>query len=107
MNRISNKSEPYSSSELSKFEKRLQSVLRPIIPNHNYVENLRARLQGAPQVRKNKSNFLRYSVLGFAGVLSSAILIVTGVRAALTFIGAIGIIYHAKGHLRNNSSVPV
>ncbi|MBN1148765.1 MAG: hypothetical protein JXA78_16005 [Anaerolineales bacterium] len=85
--------------ELEDLEDYLARALRPVEPRPGFIADLRARLDRAPAPQKQSPAALRYALLAAAGLLSSLIIVITGVRAAITILGALGVL----GHVRNQA----
>ena len=75
----------------------LQTYLVPLAPRPQFVAGLKKRLFESMQpaevtLESDSTELLRKVLLGGAGVVSSVFLLVAGIRAVVTIIGAIGAI---------------
>jgi hypothetical protein len=88
--------------EISRLELYLDAALHPIQPRSSFVTDLKTRLQQEPIPVSNSNQVVQYAILGLAGVVSGLIIFVTGLRATVTLLGAIGILRHAKSRGKQN-----
>lgn len=86
--------------ELSELESFLTRVYRPVTPRPDFVSGLRAKLVSLPEKNRLTPKVFKYTVLGIAGVLSSVILIVTGIRATMTIIGTVSLLRQIRNQDR-------
>jgi hypothetical protein len=63
---------------LAEVEKQLKSTLVPVQPRAEYVRTLRTRLM---EDKAPSANVFQYLILAVAGILSSVLLVATGIRA--------------------------
>jgi len=77
----------------------LRTVLKPVEPRADFVSDLGARLAGAPYTKQRLPVRLQYALLAAAGLISSLIIVITGIRATLTLLGAMGLMRHIKGQM--------
>lgn len=82
--------------EVSEIEAYLDAALHPVDPRTSFVVDLRKRLMQEPNYEKRPNLTARYAILGFAGVISGLILFVTGLRAILTLLGALGLLRQSR-----------
>jgi len=89
---------------LEELEAYMDSILQPIEPSPGFIADLRARLEAAPGPETRWPAALRYSLLAAAGLASSAIIVVTGIRATVTILGALGVLKHARDQMRQKQA---
>lgn len=94
---------------LSQLEKKLDDVMRPVKLRQEFVENLRNSLVGTPKQAKFALPKLesRSNLLLLGGLLSSLMIIFTGVRAVLALLGALGLIQLNKNIEKTGKHKPV
>jgi hypothetical protein len=85
----------------------LRSVLRPVEPKPDFVSELGARLVGATFKEDQWPVRLQYALLAVAGLISSVIIVVTGIRATLTLLGAMGFMRHIKNQVQSNQTTAI
>jgi hypothetical protein len=90
--------------ELNELEGYLKKVYRPVTPNPDFVSGLRAKLVSLPEKKRLTPRVFKYFLLGAAGVFSSVILIVTGVRATITILGTVSLLRQIRNQ-NNTASV--
>ena len=79
--------------EVEEMEAKLKESLVPVNPRPVFVSALKERILTAPEVKlPSMPPALQYSILGALGLFSSILIIVTGIRATVTLIGALGLI---------------
>ena len=79
--------------EIEEMEAKLQESLVPVTPRPTFVSALKGRLMTAPEPKlPSMPPALQYTILGGLGLISSILIVVTGIRAAVTLIGALGLI---------------
>lgn len=81
--------------EFNQLEGYLDWALQPVSPHAEFVDALRdklirAEIKGEEDFLEKEPRGLHLALLGGAGVLSSLLLVITGVRAVLALIGAVG-----------------
>ena len=86
-------------------EIQLQAALQPVAPRDNYVQALRRNLivqlgVPAPTTSMDTRNIL---ILIGAGFLSGLLALVLSVRAIVTLIAAIGLLYQFKRQIEDKS----
>ena len=76
----------------------LDHYLRPVDPRPEFVSQLQQRLfdSARPVVRINGKKYLEYGFIAVASLIGSALVIMTGVRAVLTVMSALGILHFVK-----------
>lgn len=90
--------------ELKELEDYLEIALQPVEPRPGFIADLRARLEGAPAPQRQWPAALRYSLLAAAGLVSSMIILVTGIRAAITILGALGVLGHIRSQIQQKQA---
>jgi hypothetical protein len=79
--------------EVEEIEAKLQENLVPVKPRSAFVSSLKERILTAPEPKlPSMPPALQYSILGALGLFSSVLIVVTGIRATVTLIGALGLI---------------
>jgi hypothetical protein len=96
--------------ELSNLEGYLDRTLQPVLPRAEFVDALRDRLSRAEiqteqDILEKEPRALHYALLGGAGILSSLLLLITGIRAVIALIGAIGALKQMRQRLDVKSPV--
>ena len=85
--------QPLDQEEMVKMEEIMQESLVPITPRPAFISALKERILSAPEPKvPSMAPALQYTLLGFIGLFSSLLIIVTGIRATITLLGALGII---------------
>lgn len=84
-------------------EAMLESVMQPVQPRPEFTTNLKRSLLHQPEttLREPGQGLIQYVVLGVAGVLSGALILVFGFKAVS---GLIGSIHHVKKQVEQNPS---
>lgn len=83
--------------ELAQLEAGLEQALVPVGPRRAFVSGLKGRLMAAPEPHvPSMSPALQYTLLGALGLFSGIIILVTGIRATVTLLGAIGLLSQLK-----------
>jgi hypothetical protein len=90
--------------ELSDLEGYLDRTLQPVAPRAEFVDALRDKLnrveiQAEENILEKEPRALHYVLLGGAGILSSLLLVITGIRAVIALIGAIGALKQMRQRL--------
>ncbi|MEJ2599288.1 MAG: hypothetical protein P8Z00_13215 [Anaerolineales bacterium] len=85
-------------------ERYLDRNLQPVAPRAEFVIALRDKLnhvelQAEEDLLEREPRALHLALLGGAGVLSSILMVITGVRAVLALIGAIGTLKQMRQQL--------
>lgn len=83
---------------LAKLEKKLDKVLKPILPNIAFREELRAQLVGAPtsRVLKSSANKMKSGLFIAGGIIGSAAIAIAGFRTVVTILSALGVVQIKK-----------
>ena len=89
--------------DLADLEAYLEATLNPITPRPAFVNSLGIRLMEATF---SEPSVPQYVFLAVAGVISGIIIVVTGIRAAITILGALGIVRSLKGQIRQERAGP-
>ena len=83
--------------EFVELEVNLDNALIPVKPRSAFVSGLQGRLLSLPEPQlPAMPSAIQYLLLGFVGVLGGVLIILTGIRATLTLLGAIGILSQLK-----------
>jgi len=87
-----------SKKGILELEALLDHYLRPVNPRPEFVSQLQQRLFDStrPVVRINGEKYLDYGFIVVASLIGSALVIMTGVRALLTVMSALGILHFVK-----------
>jgi hypothetical protein len=90
--------------ELVHLEDYLGHTLHPVTPRAEFVGALRDKLsrvelKAEENLLEKEPRALHLALLGGAGILSSLLLVITGVRAVLALIGAIGALKQMRQQL--------
>lgn len=90
--------------KLVHLERYLDRNLQPVAPRAEFVIALRDKLnqvelQAEENLHEREPRALHLALLGGAGVLSSILMVITGVRAVLALIGAIGALKQMRQQL--------
>ncbi len=82
----------------SEIESLLASYLRPVNPRPEFVNQLQQRLLDTtrPIVKIPGKKYIDYGLIAAASLIGSALVLMTGVRAVLTFMSALGILHFVK-----------
>jgi hypothetical protein len=110
MKRISSKDA--NRLELNHLEGYLERTLEPVIPRVEFVNTLRdklnrAELHAEENILEKEPRALHYALLGGAGILSSLLLLITGIRAMVALMGAIGALRQMRKRLEVKTPMPV
>lgn len=81
MNKQSRPDSLTSSLEVKRMEEYLQAALYPVEPSPVFVLELKDRLQNPGPNFEPGTEWLRFLVFGGAGLITSLVLIITGIRA--------------------------
>jgi hypothetical protein len=92
---------------LPDLEAYLQATLRPVKPRTAFVSDLGARLSKVHPAVRATPPILKYTVLAIAGAVSGAVILVTGVRAAVTVLGALGLLLAFREQARQKQTATV
>jgi hypothetical protein len=96
--------------EFTSLEGFLDRSLQPVSPRAEFVDALRSKLtrveiKAEEDILEKEPRALHIALLGGAGVLSSLLLLITGVRAVVALIGAIGALKQMRQGLEVKPSV--
>ncbi|MBU2611382.1 MAG: hypothetical protein KJ606_10635 [Chloroflexi bacterium] len=95
-----------SKDKAALIEKRLAGILKPVRPRQEFIRSLRQRIQVTNQpaiVRRFPQR--QFTFLLIAGIVSSAIVLVMGVRAFFSLLTALGIIQQADRQLKSQRKI--
>ena len=81
---------------VGKMEQYLQTSFRPVAPRPDFVTGLKTRLTQESRRFNSRSTVLQYVLLSLAGVVTSALLILAGMRAVITLLGVLGILQQMR-----------
>jgi len=99
--------EKINEEDILGIEDYLYSALYPVNPSSTFVQSLKSRLMDAPEPVNRSKEIMQYSLLGLAGVLSGIIIIVTGIRATVTILGALGILRQVRNRANRQGTAAV
>lgn len=82
----------------SELESLLETYLVPVKPRPEFVKQLRRRLldSARPKVHFPGDKYLDYGLITLVSLAGSALVLITGIRAVLTVMSALGIIHLVK-----------
>jgi anti-sigma-K factor RskA len=83
-------------SNLQEIEAHLEKTFQPVEPRPAYVSSLKSRLLAAQADKASSPAWLKYSLWGLAGLVSSVVVVVAGVRAAILLLSALGVLRYAQ-----------
>lgn len=75
----------------------LQTSFRPVTPRTDFVSGLKNRLSDESKKFYSRSTVLQYVLLSLAGVVTSVLIILAGVRAVVTLLGVLGVLHQMRG----------
>ncbi len=83
---------------LEDIEAILEGSLQQVSPRPEFVRKLRQRLIdfSRPTVDVPKINSFQYVLLALAGIAGGALFLVTGTRAVLSLLGALGVVHYLR-----------
>ena len=91
--RLSKQRSAFDQEEIGRMEEVMQESLVLVKPHPAFISKLKERILSAPEPSvPSKAPVLQYALFGFVGIFSSILIIVTGIRAMITLLGALGII---------------
>jgi Flp pilus assembly protein TadB len=104
---------PWSKSKkmdiVAMLEAKLEATMQPVQARAAYLQELRHELVGRPEKRflgmRVKSPEFILAIAGSA--LSVVVILVTGVRAVITLLGAMGIIQQVNKQIKDNPPSPM
>ena len=96
--------------DFNQLEGQLDWALQPVSPRVEFVDALRDKLirveiKAEEDILEEEPRGLHLALLGGAGILSSLLLVITGVRAVIALIGAIGALKQMRQRLEVNAPV--
>jgi hypothetical protein len=99
-NRVGDKEQ---NKEILAMEAKLGRIMQPVEPRPEFAANLKRSLLHQPEatLREPGQGLIQYVVLGTAGVLSGALILVFGIKAVS---GLIGSIQQVKKQVEQNPS---
>lgn len=89
---------------VKKMERYLQTSFYPVAPRSDFVNDLKTRLTYESRKFASRSTVLQYVLLSLAGVVTSVLLILAGVRAVVTLLGVLGILHQMRGQIGEKRS---
>jgi hypothetical protein len=92
--------------DVNSLEALLEKTLVPVQPRQTFISNLHQKLTN-PEARKSSPSPLQLFLLGAAGVATSVLLVVTGIRATVTLLGALGVLRQMKEQVNPNEVTPL
>ena len=95
-----------SEQENLRMESYLEAALHPVSPQPAFMEDLKTKLLQAPAYERKVNEVATIALLGLAGVLSGLIIFVTGIRAVVTILGALGVLRNARGQVKEKRAAP-
>jgi hypothetical protein len=93
--------------ELSEVDSYLDYIFQPVSPRSQFVNQLEKRLVATPPPRIYFSNVLQYTILGVVGFFSSLIILVTGIRATMTFIGTLSVLRQIRTEIQHKRETQI
>lgn len=96
--------------DLAAIESYLRSLMEPVAPRAQFIKNLRARLFGRATHDETglEVDFApNYVLIAGAGILSSVLILITGIRALITLKGTIGTLRRVKTQVAQKQSAPI
>lgn len=95
--KVNPKNHAGNADDLHTVEAYLFKTLHPVTPRADFVTSLREKIIQNPMPKKNTLSPWESAIFIAAGVLSSIIIIVTGVRATLTLIDSLRVLKQSRG----------
>ena len=86
--------------DLKSIEYELENIFQIINPRHEFQEKLRSELISYPDWKLYLPKLLRQMIILLAGIASGLIILLTGIRAIFSVIGAIKIFQQQKTKTR-------
>lgn len=93
--------------DFAQMEAFLVSTLVPVVPRAGFVRDLRRRLLNHAPVYGTESHGLRNGILAIAGLATSVLILIAGVRATLTLLSSLGILHQVKDQVKQNQAAPL
>jgi hypothetical protein len=97
----------FMEDEFEELEACLKSVMRPVEPRSAFISALKVRLLNNHTNKRITPRFLQYSALLVAGLISGVIIVVTGVRATIAILGALGLLRNVRGQVTRKSTASI
>ncbi len=94
-------------AELARVESYLRASLQPVEPRPAFAASLKARLAKETVTSTPAPMLFQYVLLSLAGIASGALLVLAGVRAAVTVLGLLGVLHQARGQMEAKRSTLV
>jgi hypothetical protein len=82
--------------DLQEIEAYLEQAFQPVEPRLAYISSLKGRLLAAQPKKTASPALLKYSLWGLAGLVSSIVIVVAGVRATILLLSALGVLRYAQ-----------
>jgi hypothetical protein len=96
---------------LDGLESYLYETLKPVKPRHEFIEGLKGRVVVEPTKNRSPINPFQTTLFIAAGVISSVIIIITGIRATITLLDTIKILrlsrYQSKRQVLSPAREPL
>lgn len=73
-------------------EAQLQAIFKPVTIRPAFMAQLKERILTQPVVESPAAKIKRYAPVAAAGMLGSALIVIAGVRALITLLGALGLL---------------
>jgi hypothetical protein len=80
-------------------EAQLQAVLKPVTIRPAFMAQMKERLMTQPVIEPPAAIIKRYAPVVAAGMLGSALIVIAGVRALITLLGALGVLRSMRNRL--------
>lgn len=81
---------------VERMERYLRSSFRPVAPRPDFVNELRSRLALESRRFRSRTTLLQYVLLALATAVTSALVILAGVRAVITLLGVLGVLHQMR-----------
>jgi len=94
-------------TDFSDIEADLRDFLKPVEPRPSFVSESRIRLVRASLQKRSHWMMIQLVLLVIAGLTSSLLILVVGVRAVITLIGMLGMINLAREQSSQKRSISV
>lgn len=102
------KNENEGEQMLARYELCLQAALRPVSPRAQFVDGLRSKLAEPISEPKSKPGPLQYTLWTVAGILSSILLVATGIRATKALMaGMKNVKQQVAGPVQTEANLPL
>lgn len=87
-----------SKTNLETFEGMLEGTFQHVSPRPEFVRKLKQQLIGYPRpsVETSKINSLEYILIALVSLAGGTLFLVTGARAVLSLLGALGVVHFLK-----------